>query len=266
MESYWRRVNRALDHINALDRSIDEWLHSDAYRIVKERDAAARRTAYVARKYVPSDWPDLVGDAVHGLRSALDHLAFALNAKGYADTHHGATIPPERESASSFPIVGNVNQRGQPMNGEDAFQSSSAAYRDMPTEAQALIKNLQPYHRGDEFWRDPLWAIHELSRVDKHRIDLDAAASSPTQSTSDIYFEAVDEFVFGVGGPVYDGKELSWWVIPEGAKEPDIEADFTRGVAFGESTPLRQQPVVPTLRAVRDYIRFKAIFPLTKFL
>lgn len=266
LDPHWRRLNRALDQIEALDRSIKTWLDSDAYRIVKEHDASTRRTAYVARiAQQPDDWPDLVGEAVHSMRSALDRLAFVLNAKGYADAHKGASIPPEREADSTFPIFGNVNQRGMPMDGEAAFKSGTG-HRLMPAEAISLIESLQPYKRGQDFARDPLWAIHELGRIDRHRIDLALSASLPRTVFKEVRVERTDELVLGIGGPVYDGKELSYWVIPEGYPEPDPKIHFTRTVAFGQSTPLGDQPVIPTLRGIRNYLRFKVAFPLGKFL
>lgn len=265
LESHWRRFNRALDHIYTLDRSIKRWLASDAYRICKEHYPETRRTAYVAHiDSVPDDWPDLVGEVVHSLRSALDRQAFALNAKGYAETHNGAKIPAQGESESSFPIFGNVNQRGDPVDGQHSFRSSTS-YRYMPAGAKTKLEQLQPYKRGENFRSDPLWAIHELSRVDKHRIDLEVAAAGPDQTISG-HFPAVDDTGLGAGGPVYDGKELSYWVTAKGAEEPDVKLDFTRHVAFGQSTPLRDQPVVPTLRGIRNYLRYKVAFPLDRFL
>ncbi len=207
----------------------------------------------------------MVGDAVHGLRSALDHLAFALNAKGYADAHKGAALPAKDEAASAFPIFGNVNQRGEPTDGEASFRSAVHTYRHMPPGAKIVVEKLQPYQRGDKFRQDPLWAIHELSRVDKHRIDLAVIAAPPDQLFSG-HFPAVDEAAIGVGGPVHDGKELTYWVTSEGAAEPDVDFHFTRGVAFGQATPLGNQPVVPTLRGIRNYLRYKVALPLGRFL
>jgi hypothetical protein len=199
------------------------------------------------------------------MRSALDHQAFALNSKGYADAHGGAELPGKDANDSSFPIFGNESNRGEPMDGEDAFRSASASYRHMPAGARELIEKLQPYQRGDDFRRDPLWAIHALSRVDKHRIDIEVTAAPPDQMMSG-HFPAVDEAALGSGGPVYDGKELSYWVTAEGAEEPDVDFHFRRGVALGQATPLGNQPVVPTLRGIRNYLRYKVAFPLDRFL
>jgi hypothetical protein len=242
-------------------------LNSDAYRIVKEHDSKARRTAYVARiSSTPDNWSELVSDAVHGLRSALDHLAFALNEKGYADAHNGAGLPAKDANASAFPIFGNESNEGKPMDGEHAFRSDIARYRHIPAGALRAIEELQPYKRGDDFRLDPLWAIHALSRVDKHRIDLEITASQPSMHLSHAYFPAVSDAAIGIGGPVYDGKELTYWVIPEGADEPDFDSHFARGVAFGERTPLREQPAVRTLLDIRNYLRYKVAFPLDRFL
>ena len=40
---------------------------------------------------------------------------------------------------------------------------------DMPCEAIAVIKSLQPYQRGNAFRDHPLWHLNELSNIDKHR-------------------------------------------------------------------------------------------------
>lgn len=265
LPSHWRRLNRAFDHIETLDRSVRRWLDSDAYRVVEERDPEIGKTAYVARVGdVPDDWSDLVSEAIHHMRSALEHLAFALNAKGYAEAHKGAAIPPEREANSSFPIFGNVNQRGQPMDGERAFKANTS-YADMPSGAKGRIEELQPYKRGKDFRQDPLWAIHELSRVDRHRIEITPTASCP-ESLFSVQFEAVAGCEIGFTGPVEDGKELSWWIVPPGKKEPDADLYFARGVAFGQSTPLGDQPLVPTLRGIRNYLRYNVALSLDSFL
>ena len=233
MRSHWRRFNRALEHIQAADKAIGRWLDSDAYRIVREHDPQTRRTAYVAWfGDLPAELPDFVGEAVHNMRSALDHMALALNKKGYAEAYGGAALPVTEVTSSLFPIYGNLNNKGQPMNGAEAFRSATG-YRNMPQGAVNLIEKLQPYNQGQDFTSNPLWIVHELNRIDKHRIDLTASASSPMQLIN-ASFPAIDEGVIGVGGPMHNGKELSWWVISKGADEPYEDLHFARGVAFGE--------------------------------
>jgi hypothetical protein len=105
--SHWLKLSRALDHVDALDRAIKGWLAGDSYRFVKEYDTETRRVAIVARisEPIPPAWGPMIGDVVHNLRSALDHLAFALNAKGYADANNGATLPEDGTEARYQPVV-----------------------------------------------------------------------------------------------------------------------------------------------------------------
>jgi len=36
--------------------------------------------------------------------------------------------------------------------------------------ARTIVEGLQPYRRGQNFASHPLWVLHELSRIDKHRL------------------------------------------------------------------------------------------------
>ncbi len=265
MESHWRKLNRALDHIQGLDNSICRWLNTDAYRIVKKYDSETRRTAIVAHlSDAPiDDWKGLVGDAAQNLRNALDNLAFALNSKGYAEAHQGAAIPPKDRVDSSFPIIGKESNRGNPIEGPREFQGHPGL-KHVPAAARDLIERLQPYQRGENFRQDPLWALHLLSRIDKHQIDIEVSAAIGEQRLSVGTIQG--PAALGIAGPVYDGKELSFWHVPKGASKKDTDAYVSRRIAFGEGTELGEAPVVPVLRGVRNYIRYRVAFPLDRFL
>jgi hypothetical protein len=262
MRSHWAKVKRSLHHLSELDGSIKGWLDGDAYRFVGEYNAETERFAIVARIKGPiPDWGPLIGDVVHNLRSALDHLAFALNAKGYADTHGGAALPDKAVSDSEFPIFGHGNRQ---RTAEQLYEGARRKYEHMGSEAQRLLRNFQPYQRGADYSRDPLWVLHELSRIDKHR-ELVALASAVTG------WELEDGLIagpgqIGGGGLVYDGFVLHWWTSSGGPPEDDPESKVSRDVAFGEGTVLWNQPVVPSLRQIRDYLRLEVITPLAKLL
>jgi hypothetical protein len=266
LESHWRRLSRALEHAHALDSAICRWLNEDSCRVVREHDPERGRTAYVLRHDpIPSHWADLVGEAFHNMRSGLDHLALALNRKGYAERNGGTALPSDAEAASEFPIFGNKNTKGDPIDGAKAFRSAARRYRNMPTGAQELIRDLQPFHAGADFEGNRLWPVHELNGIDKHRIDLAVSATIPKQLYK-VQFDFVTEMALGAGGPMYDGEELCHWVIPPGAKEPDVDLYFPRAVAFGKGTMLAGAPVVPAIREIANTIRFKVAFPLDRFL
>jgi hypothetical protein len=91
----------------------------------------------------------LIGDAIHNLRSALDHLAWSL-----AGTNAGrSTEFPIFVSRTEFSKRGKRKMHG------------------MPTPAQKIIKSLQPYKRphGLPKEREPLWLLQNLDIEDKHR-------------------------------------------------------------------------------------------------
>jgi hypothetical protein len=95
---------------------------------------------------VPVDLVTSAGDAIHNLRCALDHLAWHL-----AHWEHGKPGPK-----CGFPI-------GKSLKNYESMKPAMVA--GMSTEAKKAIDDLRPYKGGNE----PLWQIHHLDIVDKHR-------------------------------------------------------------------------------------------------
>ncbi len=266
--SYDKKVQDASKHLDALEASIQGWLGGDAYRIVAEHDPDTRRTEIVTRITgdVP-DWSMEIGVVAHQIRSALDHLALALNSRGYADANKGASLPIKGRNASEYPIFGDVDSDGNPGQGSALFKKAKRRYRNMPPGAQGFIESVQPYNAGPvDYLKHPLWIVHELDRVDKHQEPLAVVAAIPSgeirlggpgQSTA-----ITDAQIGGFGGPTYDGQVLSCWTGVKGHAEPDAEGKFTRDVTFGEGTPVPGQPVIGTLRHVWEQCNSAIITPL----
>jgi hypothetical protein len=86
------------------------------------------------------------GDAIHNLRSALDHLAcqLVLAAGNSPGTECGF---PVAETFEKFEALKERKMKG------------------MAPLAQQAIEDLRPYKKGCE----PLWKIHHLDIIDKHR-------------------------------------------------------------------------------------------------
>lgn len=74
------KINRAEKHLADLHAEIAAFHRSVPYEILTEEDAATgdliKRIKIV--RPIPKEWGAIVGDVVHNLRSALDHLAVAL--------------------------------------------------------------------------------------------------------------------------------------------------------------------------------------------
>lgn len=93
----------------------------------------------------------IFGDALHNMRSLLDHVARLLvvaNGGQPVDRPPGATM---------FPI--HVERPRRPVTINPGISS----------EAQAVVESLQPFHSPDPR-QHPLWRLSELNNIDKHRL------------------------------------------------------------------------------------------------
>jgi hypothetical protein len=291
---HWVKIDRALDHIDALDKSIQAWISKyDPYSVREEHGpylhiepdgpphtlmSGMTRTALVLHvsEPFPVEWSALIGDAVHNLRSALDNLAFALNAKGYADATNGRVLTDEDAATSEFPIIGNVNRKGNVADGNVIFANARRKIAHVDPAARAIIEGIQPCKRREEWATDPLWLIHDLDRIDKHR---ELVISTAAMDRLDGRHFKIDGPVFsydltlGVGKTLDDGGELASWVtIDDSVTGPgpyakvEYDFNFTFRETFGKGTPCAGWPVVKTLRDLRDYVRVKVASRLDRFL
>jgi hypothetical protein len=78
------KVERAKKHIADLEDAIRAFLGSHPYEVATRRDRQTRRLSYdLARiEDVPTNISAIAGDAIHNLRSSLDHLAYRLFLAG----------------------------------------------------------------------------------------------------------------------------------------------------------------------------------------
>lgn len=74
------KVQWAKVQINALNEVINRFLESDFYTFSNERDpkTGQYRISVISKAYSPADIYLLLGDAIHNLRTALDHAATAI--------------------------------------------------------------------------------------------------------------------------------------------------------------------------------------------
>ena len=104
----------------------------------------------------------MVGDFVHNLRSALDHVIFACVPRA------------KRSNATGFPIA-YKDIFAEDANGEfvvkddDARASFERQINGVDARTRALIIDAQPYHFGAEAHRQTLGIISRLDNADKHR-------------------------------------------------------------------------------------------------
>lgn len=172
------KVERAGEHLDALDGAIKRHNTSKPYRIVEERDPQSGIYNFLLKldRPLPGILPILIGEIVYQLRSALDHIVWALSQ-------------PDPPARCEFPVYKDWG----PFVREGMNKLSK-----LPTAARDEIVGLQPYRRGKSAQTEPLWIVHELRRVDMHR----SINVVYHWGTVPIYFYEVYE------GVVNDGKVL----------------------------------------------------------
>lgn len=105
----------------------------------------------------------LAGEAVHHLRTALDHLVYQLVVASTAK-------PPQFKSA--FPIVGKGRMKKSGwVSAEGEYAARTNQLRTaISSTAESRITSLQPFRRGPLYEDDPLWVLQELDNAYKHRL------------------------------------------------------------------------------------------------
>jgi hypothetical protein len=98
----------------------------------------------------------MVGDCIHNVRSAFDHLAYQLALK------HSPSRVAEWENRIQFPIYLDEKRFNSFVDKKVAPFISATAL--------AEIKQLQPYWPGNDGADDIIWAISQLDVIDKHRL------------------------------------------------------------------------------------------------
>jgi len=163
-DSALAKVERARSHL----REIEGALHGYA-GTRSELHSAEGVLKFVIRvdQPLPADLPLMVGDCLHNLRSALDHLVYECNAN-----------PGDR--SCQFPTWTDKPERFNRGKWREEVKRRMKA----PGAAQlrTLLLELEAYQGGaHEF----LWLLQELDVIDKHRLLLTALSAA-----SKAWFEA----------------------------------------------------------------------------
>jgi hypothetical protein len=167
LSSACRKLERALFHLNALGDEFEAVarIARGNFSIPQEKiyrhPLGSRHVFPVGELHGPSpNVGPIVGDYLHNLRSALDHLAWEMVPAKYK-------LPPHDPTAICFPIY-NVNRTKKTGKGKPKSFSPAAGKSKLPGVGRsqlAFARRHQPYHRGK--WH--LGALAAFDNRDKHR-------------------------------------------------------------------------------------------------
>jgi hypothetical protein len=228
------KIERSKKHIGDLDVLIRRFCDAEPYALsVKDYPEIAHVAIQVSKvNPIPTELALMIGDCIHNLRSALDHLACRLvEAGGGTPTRH-----------TYFPICYGPK-------GAQQYRSSvgQGEIGKMRRGASEVLLNVQPYITGD----DTLWHIHELDRIDKHRLILTAViavrAFGINALDRTIWFD-VRPGILVVGYEVFR--------TPATTYHREAEKGFKLGldVTFGQSEIISGKPVLETLNHMADFV------------
>jgi hypothetical protein len=162
LDGAWEKVNRTHGQFKALQNEIQAFIETRPYRITFDADVeTGYQIVRVQLQPIPQaiKWGVQIGEIVHNLRSALEHVVWQA-------TEANGNVPVER--VTGFPMcttrddfLANGRGKGQPM------------IRSVSDPVRALIDRLQPFHQretGDKPEAHVLYVLNELWNIDKHRL------------------------------------------------------------------------------------------------
>lgn len=246
--SCWGKLDRARKHADDLDCEIGDYWSAQSCELVPVADDSAEvsRVRVTHLSPMPDSISMVAGDAAHNIRSALDHFAWA------------AVAPSARSTRTAFPI-GSAASAGNPGAWRRQVEQQLAG---ASRELISAVVSMQPWTGGqDEF----LWAVHELDRVDKHRLLLSTAvALARINLHGDSYELATAKKFSGwdPGGPL-PVEPVDWTAIEENAilalplTSPDLggtETTLTFNVVLGEPELLRTSAAPVALKMLADSV------------
>ncbi len=143
--------------------------------------------------------------------------------------------------------------------------------RGVDPSAHAVIESVQPYKRGDDFRSHPLWVLHELSNLDKHRLVLLTACHSSGVAFDP--FKLVNasilqrDMTVSYGFLEHETEIVTYFAVPiDSSKKMHVEFQPVIDVAFRCGSVADGKGVLVTLSEVLAYIRHSVVDPLTPFL
>lgn len=260
--SHQHKLARALEHLEAYNRVVQGWIdlhaHSPFGPFKNDFEVTSQGTRYIfywdpVKEFPAVETGLLIGDFLHNLRSALDHLAYEL-AVAYT-----IPLPAKAAETSEFPIFWNG-----PM---DARQEQAKIGYIHP-DAINLIKAIQPHHRGTKYTEDPLWILNELERIDKHRT-LHATYNELTENDIAGTNMAIRSFSgMATSKRLEKGTKVAEFVAERIDPNQAMHVNYrpSSAVTLEPGLPLSGKPVGQSLRKIHDDIKRIAVIPFERFL
>ena len=222
------KIERAKEHIDDLQRQIAAFDATNPYELIEQddpEDPERHQGMIKIHAPIPTSISLTTGDAVHNLRTALDHLACAAVSSGGGHITTDTAFPIWRK-----PSVPTGQQYKSLVLGK-----AKGAHKPFID----LLLALEPYEGGNH---EALWSIDYLDITDKHKLLIEAFSSYAKIMQHEGPFSLLikpDTHAL----PLKDGDELFGGLKANKSKKTDVEIE----IALGEPGGLVGEPLVPAL-------------------
>jgi len=161
LKGVWAKYEQAARHLQHYKDCYKDFATSNDFAVLVSNQTVEPKGALR-----PEDvWPELscvVGDCIHNLRSALDHVAFAF----------GSQRLTEKQLRRLYFTICLTQAAFDKATGEEPISI-------MGEDWQAFLQSVQPFN-GQPY--DALGTLHELDNIDKHRLIFSLSARSDVNS------------------------------------------------------------------------------------
>jgi len=259
------KIERAEKHIRDFEAERDAFRALRPYRVVGEAHADCPDKGFrngcislTIRQYepIPDRLPAIVADAVHNLRSALDHL------------WQRAVYGTRSAKRDYFPFFESPDSAKTRFKGKEKGRCKTAV---------DILKSVNAFEVGN-----PLWSICCFDDADKHdtlrlvasRIHVMLVIIDGSIASANISDHGESNAQVRLGFPPYDptapkpaprpgstfdilehGKHIGTRPWTPGAPEPDVDDEIVFEIAFGEGEILEREAVLPTLKHFAATVR-----------
>jgi hypothetical protein len=147
-----RKLDRGIEQANGLYEEVRAYEASRAYELNTTRQRRSAEEVFcvslaVEREPPSDEWPLVLGEIVHNLRSSLDHVIYAQARPQSTRTQFRIFIDQDEFQDKGLPRLHGV-----------------------PAAVKATVESLQPFNVTPQApRRDWLWVLHDLCNLDKHR-------------------------------------------------------------------------------------------------
>lgn len=222
------KIKRAKLHIGELQQAIEGIKRIEVRTLIERIDSeGAYCLGYPRLGRLAVELALPLGDAIHNLRSALDHIWSTLGRAAY----------PEKKSLLTFPF----HETRQ--NLKDTVEKSPVAVA-FPKVKELILDEIKPH--SDHGGNKKLWTITKLDKLDKHNLLIPIIDIT---HISELVFKAGDQtFKLDQGDFVGCFEVFRSFAPIEYVNKPV----FTFEVALPEDQPLARDPIIPTVLAMTE--------------